>query len=163
MSMIHINNPSTKSNLTATLDDKCIQPNAVDLPVKDVFKIDGGIVDLSNKVHAKRTKVEPTDGVYTLEGGKYDVVFATDVEIAEGEAGFLIQRSSLNRNGARISSGLYDSGYKNLVGGCLHVPDNITLKFNEGERLAQLLMFKAETVGMYTGSYNKSAPTDEVA
>ncbi len=163
MSMIHIKNPATNSKLTAYLDDKCIQPNAVDLPVKDVFKINGGIVDLSNKVHAKRNKVEPIDGVYTLEGGKYDIVFATDVEIAEGEAGFLIQRSSLNRNGITLTSGLYDSGYSNLVGGCLHVPDNITLKFNEGERLAQLLMFNAETVSLYTGSYNKSAPTDEVA
>ena len=58
MSMIHINNPSTKSNLTATLDDKCIQPNAVDLPVKDVFKIDGGIVDLDLQSIAPITKIK---------------------------------------------------------------------------------------------------------
>lgn len=159
MTMIHINSTLTKSNLSTVLSEDCIQPNAVDLPLKEIYEITGDLVILNGKTkkHADRVKLTPNEeGLYILKGGKkYDVVFEPEVQIAEGEAGFLIQRSSLNRNGITVTSGLYDSGYNNIVGGMLHIPDGITLVIGENERLAQLLLFKSETVHLYDGDYNK--------
>lgn len=153
--MIHITG-NAKSQIT-NVDEKLIQPNAIDLRIKVLFKHQAGNVVLcgDNKVHRPTTKMLPEDGMYHLEAGTYDVLFDHDVVIAEGEAGFLIQRSTLNRNGITVTSGLYDSGYDNAVGGCLHIPQGVTLSLGENERIAQLLMFEAETVTMYDGIYNK--------
>ena len=148
------------SRTTIEFDDfeeNQIQPNAVDLKIKSVSLIHGGTVVLvgDTKQHAKRTVVEPDDeGHYVLTEGKYDIVFDGKVVIGDGEAGFLITRSSLNRNGITISSGLYDTGYNSIIGGVLHVPQNTTLVVGKNERLAQFLLFDADALHDYNGVYN---------
>ncbi len=140
-------------------EENQVQPNAVDLKIKSVSLIHGGTVVLvgDRKQHAKRTVVEPDDeGHYVLTKGKYDIVFDGKVVIGDGEAGFLITRSSLNRNGITISSGLYDTGYNSIIGGVLHVPQNTTLVVGKNERLAQFLLFDADALHDYNGAYNEN-------
>ena len=138
-------------------EENQIQPNAVDLKIKQVSLITGGKVCLVGNIkqHAERVAIKPNgDGHYILTEGKYDILFDGKVVVGDSEAGFLITRSSLNRNGITISSGLYDTGYNSVIGGVLHVPSNTTLIVGKNERLAQFLLFDADTLHNYDGVYN---------
>lgn len=154
MSMIHIHSDSTKSRASSvTAED--IQPNAIDLRLDNVFAINSDVfvIDEHNKRHRGTTKIHPdSDGFYTLQPGQYDITMANTITIGEGEAGWLIIRSTFNRNGVFITSGLYDSGFSGVVGGVLHV--NIgPIRVKAGTRIAQFLLFSAENLSTYNGDY----------
>jgi len=154
------------SKFMNNLDDDCIQPNAVDLRIASISKIDNNttfIINEDTKKHRVNIKVpimtrladnslSAAGRCWTLDPGQYQ--FETDhfVEIPEGYAGWLIARSTLNRNGVFVTSGLYDSGFKNTIGGVLHVSGKTQI--DVGTRIAQFIMLKAETEHLYDGDYN---------
>ena len=74
------------------------------------------------------------------------------ISVGAGEAGWVITRSTLNRNGCFITSGLYDSGYHGVMAGAMHVTSG-PLMIKKGTRVGQFLLFKSETVKMYDGDY----------
>ena len=86
--------------------------------------------------------------------------FKNIVTIAEGEAGFVITRSTLNRNGVYLTSGLYDSGYQGIMAGALHVTSG-PFKVKEGTRLGQFLLFEAESLSLYDGDYGLDKEHDK--
>lgn len=155
--MLHITSSDTKSTIT-NVDEKDIQPNAVDLKVAKVFSIHSSVfsIDEEHKNHRVTTEIEPTDGEWFLSEGSYEVVMENVVNIGEGEAGWLIARSTLNRNGVFITSGLYDSGFNGAVAGVMHVTCG-PMRFKVGTRLAQFLLFKSDSVKMYNGDYGLNA------
>ena len=132
------------------------QPNAVDLRVKKIFEINKKspfIISEEDKTHRGSTEVQPDEeGWFNLERGTYEIVMENVVSVGEGYAGFVITRSTLNRNGLFITSGLYDSGYHGVMAGCLHVRVG-PAKIKKGTRVGQFLLFEAETLSMYDGSY----------
>lgn len=148
-----------KSHTIGDIDQDCIQPNAIDLRVKSIRRVTPGLVRLigDTKVHQETVEVESIidETYYVLEAGKYDVLFDIDIKVESGEAGWLIQRSTLNRNGIQVTSGLYDSGYNGPVGGMLHIPEGTILQIGKRERLAQLIMVQSESLSLYDGVYNK--------
>jgi deoxycytidine triphosphate deaminase len=155
MSMIHIASNLTNST-ASSLQQADIQPNAIDLRLKKVFRIDGNDVfsiDEEHKKHRGTVEVQPSeDGFIYLEPGHYEVVMENEVIIGEGEAGWVITRSTLNRNGVFITSGLYDSAFRGPVAGVMHV--NVgPMKVKPGTRVAQFLLFKAEMLHHYNGDY----------
>lgn len=163
MSMIHIASNLTNST-ASSLQQADIQPNAIDLRLKKVFRIDSNdlfSIDEEHKKHRGTVEVRPNDqGDIYLEPGHYEVVMENEVVIGEGEAGWVITRSTLNRNGVFITSGLYDSGYNGVVAGVLHV--NVgPMKVKVGTRVAQFLLFKAEALHAYNGDYGKGKAHDE--
>lgn len=154
MSMIHIHSGNTKSSASSVMAEDA-QPNAIDLRLDSVFAINSDIfvIDEQSKRHRGTTKISPDqDGYYTLQPGQYDVTMANTITIGEGEAGWLIIRSTFNRNGVFITSGLYDSGFSGVVGGVLHV--NVgPIRVKTGTRIAQFLLFSAENLTTYDGDY----------
>lgn len=132
------------------------QPNAVDLRVKKIFEINKKspfIISEEDKTHRGSTEVQPDEeGWFNLERGTYEIIMENIVSVEEGYAGFVITRSTLNRNGLFITSGLYDSGYHGVMAGCLHVRVG-PAKIKKGTRVGQFLLFEAETLSMYDGSY----------
>ena len=94
----------------------------------------------------------PMDGKWELEVGTYEIIMENIVTIQEGYAGSVITRSTLNRNGLFITSGLYDSGYNGVMAGALHVEHGPAV-IEKGSRVGQFLMFEAETLSMYDGDY----------
>ena len=88
------------------------QPNAVDLRVKKIFEINKKspfIISEEDKTHRGSTEVQPDEeGWFNLERGTYEIIMENIVSVGEGYAGFVITRSTLNRNGLFITSGLYD-------------------------------------------------------
>ena len=99
------------------------QPNAVDLRVGKIFRLEDKQFEISEntKKHRGSWEVEPHDGYFYLEPGTYEILMENIVKIPEGYAGWVITRSTLNRNGLFITSGLYDSGYHGVMAGALHV------------------------------------------
>ena len=164
MSMINIGSDVYSSSFLTNVNiDKDVQPNAVDLRLGKVFKIQDNVftIDEDHKVHRGSTEFEPwTDGYYYLVPGSYEVIMENDIDVSEGEAGFVITRSTLNRNGCFLTSGLYDSGYKGVMAGVLHVNCGL-MRIKPGTRIGQYLSFKAETLSMYDGDYGSEKEHDK--
>jgi deoxycytidine triphosphate deaminase len=152
--MKHISGPNSRSALT-NVQDQDVQPNAVDLRLGKVFFIRPAafVIDEEQKKH--RGSVELTvdpDGYYTLKEGHYEVVMENVIKVGEGEAGWVITRSTLNRNGVFLTSGLYDSGYHGVMAGVMHVTCG-PMKIKPGTRIGQYLSFDSEALSKYDGSY----------
>ena len=160
--MINIGGPTTTSDLTA-IQSGDVQPNAVDLRLGKVFKIKDNVftIDEDQKVHRGSEEYEPwEDGYYYLYPGSYEVIMRNEIEVGPDEAGFVITRSTLNRNGLFLTSGLYDTGYKGVMAGVLHV--NVGLaRIKPGTRIGQYLSWKAEALSSYDGDYGVGKAHDE--
>ena len=144
-------------------DEVQVQPNAIDLKVESLMLIDDSTftIDEEKKLHRGSKPVPTKDGYWQLEAGKrYEVIFEGIVDIAEGEAGWVITRSTLNRNGLFLTSGLYDSGYKGVMAGCLHVTSG-PAQIKKGTRLGQFILFTAETLSTYDGDYGVDSEHDK--
>jgi deoxycytidine triphosphate deaminase len=140
-----------------------VQPNAVDLRLGKVFRILPNVCTLSEKQKGHRGSVElqPDDqGFWHLEPGTYEVVMENIIEVGQGEAGWVITRSTLNRNGIFLTSGLYDSGYHGVMAGAMHVHCG-PFSIQKGTRVGQFLLFKAESLHKYDGSYGLNKEHDK--
>ena len=141
-------------NLLTNVQEGDSQPNAVDLRVDKIFSLKNEVFSISedSKKHRGSEEVEAVDGYFELEPGTYEILMENIVKIPEGYAGWVITRSTLNRNGLFITSGLYDSGFHGVMAGCLHV-EHGPAKIEKGSRVGQFLLFEAETLSMYDGDY----------
>jgi len=152
--MKHIMGRNSRSTLTEVAEGDS-QPNAVDLRLGKVFKINDSLFEVSNEHKQHRgsfeMKVDP-EGYYNLPVGQYEVVMENIIHVGEGEAGWVITRSTLNRNGCFLTSGLYDSGYRGPMMGVLHVTAG-PARIKQGTRIGQYLSFDAESLHLYDGSY----------
>lgn len=153
--MINIAGPNSTSNLSK-FDDDQVQPNAVDLRVAKIFTINNNflcVVDEDKKIHRGSDElVVDEDGYWTLEPGTYEIVMEGIVTVGPDEAGWVITRSTLNRNGIFLTSGLYDSGYCGPMAAALHVTGG-AFRTRPGTRVGQLVMCKAEALHAYDGDY----------
>lgn len=162
MSMINIASKLNRSSLTA-IQDGDVQPNAVDLRVGKIYKIKAGefLIDEDQKVHRGSEEMHVgSDGYYRLLKGDYEVVMENKVTVASGEAGWVITRSTLNRNGVFLTSGLYDAGYSGVMAGVMHVGCG-PMRIKPGTRIGQYLSYEAETLGTYDGDYGDGKGHDK--
>ena len=160
--MKHVAGPKSKTTLT-NVQDGDVQPNAIDLRLDKVFSINNTIFEISNdhKKHRGSTEIIPDeDGYFTLSPGSYEIVMENIIHVGEGEAGWVITRSTLNRNGCYITSGLYDSGYHGVMAGVLHVCVG-TARIKKGTRVGQYLSFDAEALHNYDGDYGLNKDHDK--
>lgn len=161
MSMKHIMSEMSTSSLTNVLPQD-VQPNAVDLRMGKVFNISDKVftIDENHKSHRGSTPVDVwEDGYYHLHPGCYEVIMENEIEVGMGEAGFVITRSTLNRNGCFLTSGLYDTGYKGVMAGVLHVNCG-KMMIAPGTRIGQYLSFQSEALHSYDGDYGKGKAHD---
>lgn len=159
--MKHIMGSNSRSTLS-NVKEGDVQPNAVDLRLGKVFKISQStfIIDEKDKKHRGSYEVQPdTDGYYNLPEGHYEVVMDNMIVVGEGEAGWVITRSTLNRNGVFLTSGLYDSGYDGVMAGMMHVTCG-PMRVQRGTRIGQYLSFNAEALHKYDGSYGRGKEHD---
>lgn len=163
MSMINIGADSSTSTLT-NIQEGDVQPNAVDLRLGKVLRIGEGPFEITDdyKVHrAGSTEMEVDQhGMWVLQPGRYEVVMDNIITIGEGESGFVITRSTLNRNGVYLTSGLYDSGYHGPMAAVMHVHCGV-MKIAKGTRIGQMVMFESETSHLYDGTYGYGKAHDD--
>lgn len=160
--MLHIHSSETGSSLTE-VQDVDVQPNAVDLRVDKIFGLYDSYftIDEDKKEHRGTFEIgTDAGGYFTLSPGVYEIVMQNIIKVGEGEAGWVITRSTLNRNGVFITSGLYDSGYHGVMAGALHVTGG-PMRIKHGTRVGQFLLFKSQTLKMYDGDYGIGKKHDE--
>ena len=159
--MKHIMGPNSRSSLT-NVKEGDVQPNAVDLRLGKVFKMSQSTfkIDEKEKVHRGSYEMKPDPlGYFNLPEGHYEVVMENMIVVGEGEAGWVITRSTLNRNGVFLTSGLYDTGYDGVMAGVMHVTCG-PMRIQKGTRIGQYLSFNAEALHSYDGSYGKNKQHD---
>ena len=168
-----------------------MEPNAFDFTADKVLAINSNMLYYSNNkanvIHRTRSEIKTHDDtsllrVYgysddktiTPEGKKgwilsrglsYDITSDVYVEVPEGMAAFIVGRSTGNRNGIIITSGLYDSGYKGHIGCTLHNNCGDTY-LEEGTFIGQIVFMDASSAKLYAGGYNNAEGehwTDAVA
>ena len=148
------NTRSELSNVNETID---VQPNAVDLRLGRVFMLTSTPFKISNeeKIHRELVEIHPSkDGYFNLGVGYYNIEYENKIKVAEGEAGYVITRSTLVRNGVYLTTGLYDSGYEGKMVSGMHVTtENMMIK--KGTRVGQYLCFDAESLHLYSGDYQE--------
>lgn len=162
MSMVNIGGALSSSTLSNILEGD-VQPNAVDLRLGKVFWIAANefLIDEDQKVHRGTVEMKvDDDGYYRLQPGHYEVVMENKITVGDGEAGWVITRSTLNRNGVFITSGLYDTGYSGVMAGVMHVTIG-PMRIKPGTRIGQYLSFKAESLHKYDGDYGDGKAHDK--
>jgi len=161
MTMKNIGSDYSSSELT-NIEKGDIQPNAVDLRLGKVLWISSGefIIDEDQKIHRGTVEMVVDDfGYYRLEPGHYEVVMQNKITVGYGEAGWVITRSTLNRNGVFLTSGLYDTGYSGVMAGVMHVTVG-PMRIKPGTRIGQYLCFAAQAVSSYDGDYGDGKAHD---
>jgi len=160
--MKHILGPNSRSTLS-NVQEGDSQPNAVDLRLGRVYKINNEVFEVSNdhKKHRGSEEVFPDgEGYYNLSTGSYEVVMENIINVGPDEAGWVITRSTLNRNGCYITSGLYDSGYHGVMAGVLHITTG-PARIKQGTRIGQYLSFNSESLSSYDGDYGINKDHDK--
>ena len=164
--LLNIASNKSESSLSV-VDAVSVQPNAVDLRLARVFKFRDSVkgfinvfeIDEDDKTHAQKEEILPNDdGYWYLYPSTYEIQFEGLVSMGEKEAGWVITRSTLNRNGVFITTGLYDSGYNGAAAAALHVM-SVPMKIKKGTRVAQFVLAESEAVKSYDGSYGISTET----
>lgn len=146
-----------------------IQPNAIDFTLDHLYAIQERN-DFVLGEHAKqmRGSIEMSavparngsgDFFHLLSRTSYDGLSDVYVDLPEGVSALLVVRSTLNRNGLYITSGLYDSGYKGHIGFVLHNNSGGAI-LQEGVRVGQVIFVASENAKMYEGSWNHEEGTD---
>lgn len=157
------------------IPDYCIQPNAIDFTVDRVFGVDqdsatsfmydevadgevtthkkfNSFYELSSRI--QYLKYKEVDA-FTLDGRtSYDFLSNFQVDLPEGVAALLVVRSTGNRQMLFITSGLYDSGYKGLIGACLHNNNQLPVYLGRGVRIGQIMFVASDSASLYAGGYN---------
>jgi deoxycytidine triphosphate deaminase len=130
-----------------------VQQNGIDLTLESLAEITGGISLINEKEIFKNKEVLlDEDNCYTLEANKaYAVEFQQEVSVPGSLCASVVQRSTLNRMGTFIISGLYDSGFKNRIGAVLRA--SAPIKIQKGSRVAQIIFQDASAASLYDGSY----------
>lgn len=155
---------SGKSKFT-NVDETQFQQHCIETTCDKLFQIHGPItIGEGFKQFPKFDEMETQrdeKGEYWMlrPNMAYNFESNVSVEVAVDECFFLIQRSSFNRVGIRITSGLYDSGYKGGVNGVIYTSQN-PLKLYKGTRIAQILLHSAETFKLYDGQYQGASITN---
>ena len=159
--MLHLASESSKSTLSK-YEPGDVQPNAIDLRIESIQRIASSSFRISEdeKEHRGSQPVKTVDDYWELEPGTYEIIMEGLIQLAEDEAGFVITRSTLNRNGLFITSGLYDSGYHGVMAGALHVNAGPAY-IKKGTRVAQFLLWHAESLNQYDGSYGVGKEHDK--
>ena len=162
--MLHIMSNESQSTLTE-VEEQDVQPNAVDLKVAKIFEINKTEFSISNDEKKHRGSVELRshykDGDWWyLQPGTYEIVMENIISVGPDEAGWVITRSTLNRNGVFITSGLYDSGYHGVMAGAMHVTTG-PMWLKKGTRVGQFLLFKSQALKKYDGDYGIGKAHDQ--
>lgn len=120
-----------------------IQQSGIDVAIKSLSKliwVDGKVL----KVPVYLPQTLDSNSVYDFECHEY-------VKVPKDHVALLIVRSSYNRQGAFITTGLYDNGFKNYIGGILRT--SLPLWLERNERIAQIVFMRSNAVAQYNGKY----------
>ncbi len=133
----------------------------VDLTLKSISRITSGAVipKTGKTIHAAQAEMKKPngDGMWVLQAGRaYSATLDQGLKkLPDDKTAFIMQRSSLNRNGCTITGSVFDPGYgcENL--GCTIYPTEDIFIENHA-RIVQIIIHTNESATqLYDGQYNK--------
>lgn len=154
-----------------------VQPNAIDFTLDRLFEINyNNTFIISTDPQTKKELKQMRGGaeIFSAPDRLTDIQFFESnwnipktfdalsdvyVDLPEGVAALTIVRSTFNRNGIFLTSGLYDSGYKGHIGFALHSMAG-HFKIEKGTRVGQVIFVSSENAKLYTGAYNHELGTN---
>lgn len=90
---------------------------------------------------------------YELNYGRpYEFICHELIRVPNNYVALLIVRSTFNRQGAFITTGLYDNGFAGKVGGVLHIMAR-SIFLDENQRIGQVIFMQSESLAQYDGQY----------
>jgi len=132
----------------------------VDLTVNKVFEISaeirsaGMVQRNSTLIASQMERIWPETDLIFLEAGKaYAVEFDQGISLTSYETAFIIQRSSLNRNGCMLVGSVFDPGFHTeTLGATLYAFSAVGIERHA--RLAQVIIMDSESVeSKYEGQF----------
>lgn len=152
-----------------------VQPNAIDFTLDRLFTIysdepffiserfkqmRGGeevqpeMISLQNYKNVPKLQQYGDQQMFIIpEGAVMDGMSNFYVKVPEGVACEFIIRSTLNRNGIFITSGLYDSGFEGHLGFAIHNRSYVAY-IAPGTRIGQIKFVESDSAGKYSGGWN---------
>jgi dUTP pyrophosphatase len=142
--------------------EKCIQQNGIDFTLDRLWKVDNKYpnhISNTDKKFAPRVEIEhDLKHSWTLERNTvYDGMSNFYINLPENTCCLLIGRSSFNRAGVIVHSGLYDAGFKGHIGFMLY--SHMTVVVEKSVRVGQVIILKGESASLYNGSYKHELGT----
>lgn len=143
---------------------KFISPNAIDFTLDRLFNITFTSFHISEEGKQMRggeevVPITPRNGepdYWKLNANSvYDGMSNIYVKLPEGVAAQLIIRSTFNRNGIFLTSGLYDSSFCGNIGFAIH-NRSAEAYITPGTRIGQIIFVTSDSAGAYAGGYNTS-------
>lgn len=130
-----------------------IQQNGIDITLGEVKLIVGGKLGKNERVIGDYIPVVPDNDGYILfePGNSYSIDFQQKIRVPDDMCAQIVQRSTLNRMGAFILSGVYDSGFENTIGAVLRTTAPVLIQV--GARVAQIVFSEADPASLYDGVY----------
>jgi deoxycytidine triphosphate deaminase len=139
-----------------------VSPNALDFTLDKLFTIEEGnefIISETSKQMRGGEQLLPVGDASSIPHWKlltnsvYDGMSNLYVRVPEGVAAMLIIRSTFNRNGIFLTSGIYDAGFNGNIGFAVHNRSGIA-RIAPGTRIGQIIFVASDSVGQYAGGYN---------
>ena len=143
-----------------------IQPNAIDFTLDRLFAINNNTFHISEDAKQMRGgfEIQPAgrpgnEQYWSLEANSvYDGMSGMHVKLPSGIAAMLIIRSTFNRNGIFLTSGLYDSGFEGHLGFAIHNRSGPAI-IVPGTRIGQVIFVESENALMYAGGWSHKEGT----
>lgn len=132
----------------------------VDLTISNAFKLCSGYYipndsSPNEKKMVEHFKHEP-EAILKFEMGEvYSILFDQGLkELPKNITAYIIQRSTLARNGILIRSSIYDPGFSTpQMGAMLYAFRSGEIELNA--RVAQIIFLENDEADLYNGQYNK--------
>ncbi len=156
------------SSLEDWVEKKFISPNAIDFTLDALYGINHhNIFTLSEDSKQMRGSFEIAIANTDSEGREfwtlsphetYDGLSNMFLKLPKGVACNLIVRSTFNRNGIYLTSGLYDSKFEGPIGFAIHNNSGMAM-IQRGCRFGQIMFISSDSDGEYVGGYNHQPGT----
>lgn len=93
------------------------------------------------------------EGLVLQHGQSKNVLLNEIVNLPADVFATFIQRSTFNRKGVIILGSIYDPGYNGQIGCTVYNLSGEELYIEPGERIGQMVFYKAESASSYNGKY----------
>ena len=117
-----------------------------------------GIMKLSefSKIQQIGIDVSIKDSLVLKPGTFKCIEINESVDLPKNIYADLTIRSSFSRIGVFQSSGKYDPGFHGICGLTLYNFSDVDVKLEAGDRIAQMVFYRADSASAYNGFYNKN-------
>jgi len=150
------------------IDRKYLGPNAIDFTLDQLYSINHhNLFTISEDTKQMRggelLGIANTDAegneYWTLSAHEtYDGMSSMTLDLPVGVACQLVIRSTFNRNGIYLTSGLYDSKFQGACGFALHNRSGLAM-VQKGVRVGQIIFVSSSSDREYAGGWNHAAGT----